>query len=154
MQKHSTKKRPQSSKQTPSANASKGHHSKGRKQMSANLKTNTLGNSSQKKTTALALVDTPSKKKPRQPDPLKLYRKDAKQIISLIYEQDTPDFILDVLQGWLTELENETQVFWNHRAILEVALPLMLQAADQMGMTISAKTQSSTLQTCRPSRQS
>jgi hypothetical protein len=73
-------------------------------------------------------------KKTRQPDPLKAYKADAKQIISLIYEQDTPKFILDILQEWLTGLENETQVFWNHRPILEIALPLMLREADESGI--------------------
>jgi hypothetical protein len=132
MQKDSTKKRPQSS--TSFAKTRKGHKSKGEKKMSANLKSSTLGTSSKTKTRALALVDSKGKKKQSKSDPLTLYKRDAKQIISMLYEQDTPDFILDVLQGWLTELENTTQVFWNHRQILEVALPLMLQAADEMGI--------------------
>jgi hypothetical protein len=66
-------------------------------------------------------------------DPLARYRKQSDIIIKMLFDDDdTPDFIQDLLTDWLTELENQTQVFYNHREIAVVALPLMLKAADEM----------------------
>jgi hypothetical protein len=69
-------------------------------------------------------------------DPLAPYREQARTFINLYFNDNTPDFVRDVLTSWLTNLESQTQVFWNHRDILEVALPLMLEKADRMGVDV------------------
>lgn len=80
--------------------------------------------------------DTPTRHKTStKTDPLKPYKQDAQKIIALLFDDDgTPGFVTDLLEEWLTELEGRTQVFWNRREIAAVALPLMFQAADEMGI--------------------
>lgn len=71
-----------------------------------------------------------------QPDPLAKYRAQAAPLLRIMFDKSdgTPDFMRDEVYEILTELENATQVFWNTREIAEVAVPLMLQATDQMGI--------------------
>ncbi len=74
---------------------------------------------------------TPKKKQ----DPLVKYRKLAAPLIRIMFDDDdTPAFVRSEVTELLTELENSTQVFWNERAIAEVAIPLMLQTAEAMGV--------------------
>jgi len=60
----------------------------------------------------------------------------ARRFIKLYFGKDTPKLVRDLLQSWLTQLENRTQCFWNHREIAEVALPLMLRKAERMGIDV------------------
>ena len=69
-------------------------------------------------------------------DPLAKYKAQAAPLIRIMFDDDddTPDFMRDELYEILSDVENQTQVFWNVREIAEVAIPLMLQAADEMGV--------------------
>ena len=67
-------------------------------------------------------------------DRLAPYREQSQPIIRLLFGDNTPDFIRDLTYEWLSQLENETQVFYNVREIAEVSIPLMLQRADEMGI--------------------
>jgi hypothetical protein len=69
-------------------------------------------------------------------DSLAKYRAQAAPIIRILFDvnDDTPDFARDELYQILSELENQTQVFWNTREIAEVAIPWVLRAADQQGI--------------------
>jgi hypothetical protein len=69
-------------------------------------------------------------------DALEPFRQQAATFIRLYFSASTPPFIRDVISSWLTGLENETQIFWNRREVLEVALPLMLQQADRDGVDV------------------
>jgi hypothetical protein len=69
-------------------------------------------------------------------DALEPYRQQAATFIRLYFSASTPSFIKDVISSWLTGLENELQVFWNHRAVLEIALPIMLRQADRDGVDV------------------
>jgi hypothetical protein len=69
-------------------------------------------------------------------DPLALYREQAVPIIRLCFSNSTPAFLRDLLGSWLTVLENELQVFWNRREVLEIALPIMLAEADAQGLDV------------------
>jgi hypothetical protein len=106
------------------------------KKMSANLKANTVSTSSQKKTHALSLVKQASEKQQRKHDSLAPYREQAAIYIKLYFGKNTPAFVRDVISSWLTRMETETQIFWNQRAVLEVALPLMLREAERMGVGV------------------
>jgi hypothetical protein len=64
------------------------------------------------------------------------YQLQAQRFIKLYFGRDTPAFVRDLLQSWLTQLESRTQVFFNHREIAEVALPLMLRKAERMGIDV------------------
>jgi hypothetical protein len=85
-----------------------------------------------KNTPTRAKSSTSSRKKT---DPPK-YRKLAAPLIRIMFDDDddTPAFVRSEVTELLTELENSTQVFWNERAIAEVAIPLMLQTAEAMGI--------------------
>ncbi len=86
--------------------------------------------------------DTPvkAKRSSQKRDPLAPYRQQANRIIAMMYaDESTPDFIIDLLEEWLSELESTTQVFWNRREIAVVALPLMFQAAAEMGIDYMAR---------------
>ncbi len=73
-------------------------------------------------------------------DPLAPYRRHADHIIAMMYDDEaTPDFVIDLLEEWLSELESTTQVFWNRREIAVVALPLMFQAAAERGIDYMAR---------------
>ncbi len=80
-----------------------------------------------------------SKPKNKQPDPLKPFRKQSKQILTMLDDESTPAFIRDLLYEMLNELESETQVFWNHREVSAVALPIMLQTAHAQGTDFFAE---------------
>jgi hypothetical protein len=69
-------------------------------------------------------------------DPLAKYRNQAAPLIRILFDEDddTPGFMRDDLYEILTELENETQIFWSTKEIAEVAIPLLLQAAEQQGI--------------------
>jgi len=87
--------------------------------------------------------NTPARRKgsskTKTPDPLKPFRAQSERILAMLFDDDgTPDFIRDLLDEMLTELESATQVFWNRREIAAVALPLMLQEADRLGIDFFA----------------
>jgi hypothetical protein len=84
-------------------------------------------------TPAKAKSSTPRRKKT---DPLTKYRKLAAPLIRMLFDtaDDAPAFMRDQLFELLTDLESETQVFWNVKEIAVVAIPLMLQAADKRGI--------------------
>ncbi|HEV7375946.1 MAG TPA: hypothetical protein VGN95_14600 [Pyrinomonadaceae bacterium] len=66
----------------------------------------------------------------KQAEKLQPYADKAAELIFLLFDdEDIPDFVVDVVQSWLTELENRTHIFWNRRSVLQVAIPLMLQEA-------------------------
>jgi hypothetical protein len=84
-----------------------------------------------KDTPALRKVST----KKKQPDPLKPFRQQSERILALCFDDDsTPDFIRDLTFEMLSELEGETQVYWNRREIAAVAIPRMLKAAHEQGI--------------------
>ncbi len=76
--------------------------------------------------------------KRRKVDSLPPYEKQARSFIDLYFGDDTPSFVRDLLSEWYSRLEEQTQVFWNDRRIAEIALPLMLEAADNMGIDVDA----------------
>ncbi len=78
--------------------------------------------------------DTPNRSKGSTKDDLTSYEARASNIINLMFDGDTPSFVISLLRSWLTELENETQIFYNVREVAEVALPLMLRRADELGL--------------------
>src|SRR5437868_5813190 len=71
-----------------------------------------------------------TKKAPARKDPLAPYRKQARKLIDLYFNPDTPPFVEDLLQSFFTRLEDYTQIFWNRRDVLELLLPLWLEDAD------------------------
>jgi hypothetical protein len=77
----------------------------------------------------------PSVRKERK-DPLAIYRQQAAPIVRLYFAGSTPAFVRDLLSSWLTSLENNFQIFWNRREVLEVALPIMLARADEEGLDV------------------
>ncbi len=79
-----------------------------------------------------------SSSKRRKVDSLAPYRKQARTFIDLYFGDGTPDFMRDLLSEWYSHLEEQTQVFWNDRRVAEIALPLMLEAADDMGIDVDA----------------
>lgn len=86
--------------------------------------------------------DTPTRRKgsSQKRDPLAPYRQQADHVIAMMYDDEaTPDFIIDLLEEWLSELESTTQVFWNRREIAVVAFPLMFQAAAESGIDYMAR---------------
>jgi hypothetical protein len=72
----------------------------------------------------------------RKADPLDKYRAQARTFIGLYFGDDTPPFVRDLLSEWYGQLENKTQVFWNDQRIAEIAIPLMLKKADDMGIDV------------------
>jgi len=91
----------------------------------------------------MQMKDTPARRKSsrgskaasKKTDELHKYRQQAAPIINALFDDDTtPPFIRDLLDEMLTELESATQVFWNHREIAVVALPLMLSEAHRQGI--------------------
>jgi hypothetical protein len=86
----------------------------------------------QKKNTPKAKTNTTKR------DPLAPYREQSKRFIKLYFGKDTPEFLHDVLASWYTQLESITQVFWNHKEIAEVALPLMLREAARRGIDVES----------------
>ncbi len=80
---------------------------------------------------------TPKRKaRATKADSLAPFKEQAAPIIKLLFDGKAPEFVSDLLHDWLTELENRTQVFWNTRAVCEIALPLMLREADRMGLEL------------------
>lgn len=90
---------------------------------------------SQKQNTKIKAVSSSNS---RKADPLAKYRKQARTFIDLYFGASTPDFVHDLLSEWYSQLENETQVFWNDRRIAEIAVPLMLKKAADMGIDAAA----------------
>lgn len=86
--------------------------------------------------------NTPSSKKRKastqKRDHLAKYRQQARVFIRLYFGKDTPEFVRDLLSSWYSNLESETQIFWNVKEVAEVAIPLMLKAADEMGIDVEA----------------
>jgi hypothetical protein len=78
-----------------------------------------------------------SKRTKRKPKSDK-YQEQARRFIRLYFNPNTPAFIHDLLSQWYTDLETLTQVFWNHKSIAEVALPIMLREADERGIDVEA----------------
>jgi hypothetical protein len=73
--------------------------------------------------------------KKKQPDPLKPYRAQSERILAMLFDDDsTPAFMRDLLSEMLSELESETQVYWNRREIAAIALPYMLEEAHAKGI--------------------
>jgi hypothetical protein len=60
---------------------------------------------------------------------LKPYREKSDELLSIRFydDEEMPDFLVDVVASFLNELENRTEVLWNTRDVLRVAVPLMLQ---------------------------
>lgn len=88
---------------------------------------------SQNKNTKIKAVSSSNS---RKADPLDKYRAQARTFIDLYFGDDTPPFVRDLLSEWYSQLENQTQVFWNDRRIAEIALPLMLKKATDMGVDV------------------
>lgn len=91
----------------------------------------------QKKNTLKHKV-TSTKVSATKADSLAPFKAQAAPIIELLFDGKAPEFVSDLLHDWLTELENRTQIFWNTRAVCEIALPLMLREADQMGLELES----------------
>ncbi len=91
---------------------------------------------SQTKNTKIKAVSSSNS---RKADPLDKYTAQARTFIDLYFGDDTPPFVRDLLSEWYSQLENQTQVFWNDRRIAEIAVPLMLKKADDMGIDVEAK---------------
>jgi len=92
--------------------------------------------------------DTPTRRKSsrgskvarKMTDDLKPYRQQSERILAMLFDDEgTPPFIRDLLFEMLNELESETQVFWNHRQVAAVALPIMLQTAHAQGTDFFAE---------------
>ncbi len=82
---------------------------------------------------------TPKRKaRATKADSLAPFKEQAAPIIKLLFDGKAPEFVSDLLHDWLTELENRTQIFWNTRAVCEIALPLMLRAADRAGLELES----------------
>lgn len=76
--------------------------------------------------------DTPKRRNSStKKDPLAGYKERARKILDIYFSADTPEFVRDLLSSWLSQLEQETQVYFNVQEIADVALPLMLQEADR-----------------------
>lgn len=90
-----------------------------------------------------------STKKPsarKQPTTIpRRFKQRADEIARLYFDPQTPDFIRDVIGSWLTQLENELQIFWNHPDVMRAALPLMLQKAEAVGLDAESAGSSITL---------
>jgi hypothetical protein len=83
-------------------------------------------------------------------DPLQQYRERARIILNLFFNPDTPDFIRDLISGWMTTLENETQVHYSSsRAVAEAFLPEALRAADLAGLDVEDPSSGLVTQTLR-----
>jgi hypothetical protein len=91
-----------------------------------------------RKMQAKTKTKAPARKEQKR-DPLAPFREQAEPIIRLYFSDSTPGFVRDLLSSWLSEIENETQVFWNRREILTVALPLMLREADAQGLDVLSR---------------
>jgi hypothetical protein len=66
------------------------------------------------------------------------FQQQARRFIKLYFGRDTPAFVRDLLADWYTELESVTQMFWNDRRIAEIAVPLMLKSAADMGVDVES----------------
>lgn len=58
------------------------------------------------------------------------------EFINLYFGRNTPGFVRELLAQWDSELESETEVLWNDRRVAEVALPIMLKTAADMGIDV------------------
>ncbi len=66
------------------------------------------------------------------------FQQQSQKFIRLYFGPGTPDFVRDLLADWYTELESVTQTFWNDRRIAEIAVPLMLKKAADMGIDVES----------------
>jgi hypothetical protein len=132
--KSSTKTQPTTNADSRKVKGSTNSSKRESKKMSANMKATTPGTSGQKKAHALALVGTASKKqvtRSKKHDPLAPYRANARKLIELYFNPDTPAFVEDLLSSYFTRLEGDTQIFWNRREVLDILLPLWLEDIDR-----------------------
>lgn len=81
---------------------------------------------------------TSKRKDSKARDPLAPYHKQAETFLRLYFGKETPAYVRDLLASWLTELEDDTQMLFNNREILTVAVPLMLREADRMGIDVDS----------------
>jgi hypothetical protein len=65
-------------------------------------------------------------------DPLSKYKAQAAPFIRILFDDETPGFIRDLMHEWFNTLQNETNIYPNvRRDVAEFLLPLMLQSADK-----------------------
>ncbi len=82
---------------------------------------------------------TPKRRRaPKKTTTTDRHQQQAQRFIKLYFGRETPAFVRDLLSSWLTRMESATQVFFNHKEIAEVALPLMLRKAEQMGIDVES----------------
>ncbi len=78
--------------------------------------------------------------KKKQADLLKPFRQQSERILAMCFDDPaTPAFVRNLVFEMLSELESETQVYWNRREIAAIALPYMLEAAHHQGIDFFAE---------------
>jgi hypothetical protein len=80
-----------------------------------------------------------TRKRPRSSKKIDKYREQARRFIALYFNPKTPAIVRELLSQWYTQLESETQIFWNDKHVAEVAIPIMLREAARLGVDVEDK---------------